>query len=111
MNLFLDFFDGNLNIERLNYGVVTLLLKVDNAKEMRNFRPICLLNVIYKIITEVLNNGLALFIHKMVSDCQYGFIKNRFILDSVVTLHEIIHEVKCKKQYGVIFKVDFLKGI
>jgi hypothetical protein len=63
-NLFKDFYDGNLDIERLNYGMVTLLPKVDNVVEMKNFRPICLFNVCYKIITKVLNNILALCIKK-----------------------------------------------
>jgi hypothetical protein len=67
-NLFKDFYDGNLDIERLNYGIVTLLPKVDNAVEIKNFRPICLLNVCYKIITKVLNNILAFCITKVISD-------------------------------------------
>jgi hypothetical protein len=66
--------------------------------------------VIYKIITKVLNNRLASCITKVVSDWQYKFIKNSFILDSVVALHEIIHEVKRKKQSGIMLKVDFEKA-
>ena len=31
-------------------------------------------------------------------------------MDGVVSLHEIIHEVKRKKQSGLIFKVDFEKA-
>jgi hypothetical protein len=46
VHLFNDFYVGNLKIERLNYGMVTLLPKVDNAADMKNFRPICLLNVL-----------------------------------------------------------------
>jgi hypothetical protein len=88
---------GNLDIERLNYGMVTLLPKVDNAVDMKNFRPICLLNVCYKIITKVLNNRLASCITKVISDSQYGFIKGRYIMDGVVSLNEILHEVKRKK--------------
>ena len=79
-NLFKDFYDGNLDIERLNYGMVTLLPKVDNVVNMKNFRPICLLNVCYKIITKVLNNRLASCITKVISDSQYGFIKDHSTL-------------------------------
>jgi hypothetical protein len=94
LNLFKDFYVGNLNIERLNYGMVTLLPKVDNAVDMKNFRPICLLNVCYKIISKVLNNRLASCITKVISDSQYGFIKNRYIMDGVISLNEILHEVE-----------------
>jgi hypothetical protein len=108
--LFQDFYARTLNIERLNYGVVTLIPKVPNAVDIKAFRPICLLNVCYKIITKVLTNRLANCITNVVSDCQYGFIKGKYIMDGVVSLHEIIHEVKKKKQSGVIFKVDFEKA-
>ena len=93
-NLFQDFYAGTLNIERPNYGVVTLIPKVTNAADIKAFRPICLLNVCYKIVTKVLTNRLANCITNVVSDCQYGFIKGKYIMDGVVSLHEIIHEVK-----------------
>jgi hypothetical protein len=109
-NLFKDFYDENLDIKRLNYGMVTLLPKVDNAVEMKNFRPICLLNVCYKIITKVLNNRLASCITKVISESQYGFIQGRYIMDGVVSLNEILHEVKSKKQSGVVLKIDFEKA-
>jgi hypothetical protein len=104
--LFNDFHNGVLPIERLNYCVITLLPKTDNAMEMKKIRPIRLLNVCYKIIAEVLNNRLTSCIHKVLSDCQIGFIKGRFILESVITLHEIIHKVKRKKsKVGLCLKL------
>jgi hypothetical protein len=43
---FQDFWDTIkneiLDIERLNYGLITLIPKVDNAMEIKKFRPICL---------------------------------------------------------------------
>jgi hypothetical protein len=53
---------------------------------------------------------LARCITSVISDLQYGFIKGRYIMDGVLSLHEIIHEVKRKKQNAVIFKVDFEKA-
>jgi hypothetical protein len=97
-NLFKDFYDGVLDIKRLNFGLVTLIPKVDNPTDMRNFRPICLLNVCYKIITKVLTNRLASCITKVISIHQYGFIKGRYIMDGVVSLNEILHEVKKKSK-------------
>ena len=99
-NLFQDFHAGTLNIERLNFGVVTLIPKVPNAIDIKAFRPICLLNVCYKIITKVLTNRLASCINKVISDFQYGFIKGKYIMDGVVSLHEIIHEVKKRSRVG-----------
>ena len=49
-----DFFDNKINIDSLNYGVVTLVPKGANADKIQKFRPICLLNVVFKIITKML---------------------------------------------------------
>jgi hypothetical protein len=100
-----DFCKGNLDIKRLNYGVITLIPKVDNAMEMKNFRPICLLNVCYKIITKTLNNRLSSCINKVISENQFGFVKGKYILDCVVALHEIIHEVKKRSKVGLFSKL------
>jgi hypothetical protein len=76
---------------------VTLIPKVDNVVDIKIFRPICLLNVCYNILTRVLNNRLSSCITSVISVWQSGYLKDRFILDSVVALHEIIHEVKNKQ--------------
>jgi len=41
---------------------------------------------------------------------QTAFIKGRFILESVVAAHEIIHEVHKRKQEGVVLKLDYEKA-
>ena len=89
--------------------MVTLLPKVDNAVDMKNFRPICLLNVCYKIITKVLNNRLASCITKVISDSQYGFIKNRYIMDGVVSLNEIFGKIKAVWSLKLFFEKAYDK--
>ena len=49
MEMMNDFFLGQLDIARLNYGVITLVPKVTDAKDVKQFRPICLLNMSFKI--------------------------------------------------------------
>jgi hypothetical protein len=41
---------------------------------------------------------------------QSAFLPGRYILDGVVVLHETIHELKRRKQNGVILKLDFEKA-
>lgn len=54
MTLFEDFDRGVLPIERLNYGIMTLIPKSAEASDLKNERPICLSNVCYKILTKTL---------------------------------------------------------
>ena len=52
--LFSNFHNLKLDIGRFNYGIITLLPKVKEANNIKQYRPICLLNVIYKFFTKAL---------------------------------------------------------
>jgi hypothetical protein len=77
-------YQGNLDLWRLNYGVIILLPKVKPATNIKQFRPICLLNVTYKIITKVLTFRLTAAVGKVVSPNQTTFIPDRNILEGVI---------------------------
>jgi hypothetical protein len=77
---------------------------------MRKFRPISLLNYSFKIFTKVLTNRFAQILDRLISYQQSVFIKGRYILESVVTTHEIIQEVHRKKDQGLVFKIDYKKA-
>ena len=49
------------NLARISYVVVPLIAKVDDAKLVKDFRPISLLNCIFNIFTKILANMLLLF--------------------------------------------------
>jgi hypothetical protein len=105
-----DFYLNNLDIERLNYGVITLVPKMAYANSVKQFGPICLLKVSFKIFTKLLMDRLTNFATKLIDPSQTAFIKERYIVDGAVTLHEIVHELKRKKLKGVILKIDFEKA-
>ena len=84
---------NELDIARLNYVILTLIPKEENAIEMKKFRPIALINCSFKILSKALNNRLISIIDKLISPDQTAFIKGRYILESVVAAHEIIHEI------------------
>jgi hypothetical protein len=43
---------------------------------------------------------------ELISPNQTSFIKGRYILESVVSAHEVIHNAVHKRQSGFIFKLD-----
>ena len=47
---------------------------------------------------------------RVVSKFQIAFIPGRNILEGVVILQEVMHELKDKKTSGVIIKLDFEKA-
>lgn len=58
MALFHDFHSGNLPLFNLNFGIITLLPKCQEAVKIEQYRPICLLNVSFKIFTKVATNRI-----------------------------------------------------
>ena len=54
IQLFDDFYNHKVDISRLNYGIITILPKVKEANKIQQFRPICLLNCLYKLVTKTL---------------------------------------------------------
>ena len=110
MELVNDFHKGDLDLTRLNYGVITLVPKVKEANNVKQFRPICLLNVSFKIFTKLLMGRLTMVADKLIGQAQTAFIKGRYIHDRAVLLHEIMHELRVSKKQGVVFKIDFEKA-
>jgi hypothetical protein len=110
MELFGDFFRGALDIKRLNYGTITLLPKVKDAIRIQQYRPICLLNCIYKWFTKCLTIRLEHVAERIIHKNHTTFIQGRNIMNIVMVLHKILHETKRKKEIGVILKLDFEKA-
>ena len=110
MSLFKDFHEECLPLFSLNFGVITLLPKTSDAKQIQQYRPICLLNVSFKIFTKAGTNRLNRVAQQVVNPCQSAFMPGRNIMEGAVILHETIHELHTKKLDGVVFKIDFEKA-
>jgi hypothetical protein len=109
MALFKEFHDGTLPLFYLNYGIITLLPKQKESTNIKQFWPICLLNLSFKIFTKVVVRRLTKMAVKIVSESQTAFIPERNIMEGIVSLHETLHELHRKKLNGVILKLDFEK--
>jgi len=108
--LFNDFHYSKADICILNYGIITLLPKIKDASKIKQFRPICLLNCLYKLITKVLTIRIEPFATKLIHITQTSFMKGRNITSGIKCLHEIMHETKRRKEVGILFKIDFEKA-
>lgn len=110
MAMFNDFHKEELPLHSLNFGIITLPPKHKEAKQIQQYRPICLLNVSFKIFMKVLANRVALVAQKIIRPSQTAFLPGRNIMEGVVILHETIHEMHRKKKNGVVIKLDFEKA-
>nr|GEX52183.1 RNA-directed DNA polymerase, eukaryota, nucleotide-binding alpha-beta plait domain protein [Tanacetum cinerariifolium] len=96
------YFHGILNNKRLqlairgtfpngcNSSFIALIPKIQNAKSVKDFRPISLIGSLYKIIAKILANRLSSIISDLISDVQSAFVSNRQILDGPFILNELL---------------------
>jgi hypothetical protein len=110
LSMFVSFQNGDLPLFHLNFGTIILLPKKENAIQIQQYRPICLLNVSFKIFTKVGTNRVTDIAESVVQPTQTAFMPGRHILEGVVILHESIHELHRKKLDGVLLKIDFEKA-
>jgi hypothetical protein len=97
LRLFSDLHRETLDLYSLNFEIITLIPKTQNATKIQQYRPICVLNVIFKIFTKVGTNRLNIVAKKVVSPTRTAFMPGRNIMEGVVILHQTIHELHTKK--------------
>ena len=88
-------------------GLLTLIPKRGNQMLLKNKRPICLLDVVYKILAKVIAIRLEMVIGKLISRNQTGFIKGRFIGENLRTISDVIEYCKIDNINGVLLAIDF----
>jgi len=91
-------------------AIITLIDKGKDRNFIENWRPISILNTDYKIASKVLALRLQDKIPKLVGISQTGYVKGRFINDSMRTLCDIIEYCKLTDTKGLLMMVDFKKA-
>lgn len=71
--------------------------KVDTPQTLRDFRPISLCNVVYKIVSKVLSNRLKEVLPGLIDKVQSPFVAGRVIQDNMLIIFEIIHAMKNRR--------------
>ena len=94
-------------------GIIVVLFKGGDKKELNNYRGITLLSILGKLFVGILNNRLTKFSegYEVINENQSGFRKGHRTTDHILTLSTLIQHtlnVKNKKLYTCF--VDFRKA-
>ena len=74
-------------------GVVTLLYKKGDPREIKNYRPITLLNTVLKVLTRTLNNRLKRVMGDLISPAQTG-MAGRYIGETTRTMADLLSHAR-----------------
>ncbi len=95
--------------ELVGQEVLTLLFKKGNNMDIRNYRPITLLKVVYKILAKALANRLIPVLDDIIHLTQTGFIKGHRIHDNILLVNELLKLTRKDKQNATVVYIDFEK--
>ena len=92
-------------------AIINLIPKKDkDLKFLKNWRPVSLLNTDYKILTKALAEKLQKVIGDIIDRDQIGYIKGRFIGESIRTIFDIKNITEKLDLGGYIALIDFEKA-
>ena len=87
-------------------GVISLSFKKDDRLDPKNWRPISLLNVDYKIASRVVAGRLLKVIHLVVGSDQTCGVPGRFIGENVAFLRDVVDYCSTSGKPGLILSLD-----
>jgi hypothetical protein len=94
----------------INSTFIKLIPKTNKPQHFRDYMPISLCKLVYKVISKVIANIIKPILSKFLSEEQLGFLGGRHIQDAIGTAHECIHSIKINKQKTLLLKMDLQKA-
>ena len=107
--MFKDFHEKARFVRSLNSTFIVLVPKIGGVEDIKDFRPISLVNNLYKLIVKVLANRLKKVMSKLVNTAQNTFVVGRQILDASLIANEVIDSITKKKEKGILYKLEIEK--
>jgi len=101
-----NIYEENYMARSMRHGHISLIYKKGDKRNLKNYRPISLLNVDYKILARVLSNRLKTVLPKIISSSQTSCILGKDISDTIASLRDIIDLVEEEETEGLILKID-----
>ena len=104
-----SFENGLLTISQWLAMISLIPTKDKNLQYLKNWRPVSLLNNDYKIATKAIALRLEKVLPKIVNESQTGYVKGRYIRESIRTISDIMSFTKTHNIPGLAVFLDFEK--
>ena len=100
-----SFDQGSLGTS-MQESVTRLIFKKDVPKNLKNWRPISLLNLDYKILSKALTNRLSKVLPSIVGEDQFFLIPGRTIFDNLVLFRDTLDYINLTDETGILVSLD-----
>ena len=92
-------------------GVIICIPKGDKSKDLiKNWRPISLLNVVYKIGSACIAKRLKSVLPSLINEDQTGFMANRYTGDNIRLMYDLISYLYGENKPELLLCLDFEKA-
>ena len=92
-------------------AVITLIEKKDQDRcDLKNWRPISLLNVDAKIASKVIAERVKRVLPYLIHENQSGYVPGRSICENIRSILDIMEYTKDNNKPGILFFIDFEKA-
>lgn len=98
---------GDVLSKSVTSSFLALIPKSNNPLSLDDYKPICLIWCIHKIISKALAARIKKVIGKVISNFQSTFVLRRQLLDEVLVVNEMVGYTIKEKKRCFIFEVDF----
>ncbi len=109
--LYIDIFRKGYLTNSMKKGMVKIIYKRKGDKrDLKNYRPLSMLNTDYKILSKILANRLKIVVPNIITTNQTYAVIKRDITDVINNIRDIIWYMKEEKETGYIISVDLEKA-
>ncbi|GBG75955.1 hypothetical protein CBR_g21197 [Chara braunii] len=91
-------------------GVITLIYKKGDKRNIRNFRPISRLNVSYKLLAKLLARRMAPFLPALVHTDQGAFVQGRAIEENIFTAMGALEIIQRENRQVMVAMLNLKKA-
>ena len=103
--------EGRLNLSARRGCISLLPKKGKDTRYLKNWRPLTLLNIDYKILAKVLANRIKRVLNSIISENQYGFMEKRNIAVNIrktMDIYDYCEQID-EEQSGYVVVIDYEK--
>ena len=111
LDMFKEFHEQNSFLKSFNNMFLILLPKRGRDEDLGDYRPISLLEGLYKLLAKVLANRLKKVIGKVVSPDQNAFSMGRQILDASLIANEVIDSWQKNERERPNLQIGYREGV